>query len=189
MTITGTKHFSLREIMEASAPATLAQLSRVEPNIRRTLDGMERVRVLLGNRPITLESFFRTQADNDRLPNASRTSDHMQGLAVDFSVQGMTPEAVMQTLYPHLKGLGIDQIIRYRTHVHIGYGYRQRGQASISLGDGSPLLPWTAGAQTFPISETPTGAPSAAKTPKPDGGAILALLFFVSLGALAYFNR
>lgn len=193
MTLSGTDHFSLREILDASAPATLADLARVEPNIRRTLDRMERIRALLGNRPITLTSFFRTGEENATLPNASRTSDHMNGLAVDFRVKGLTPEAVMMHLHPHLKALGVDQIIRYGTHVHVGFGYRERGQASIFVASGTPLLPWTAGAQAFPIAPAPASVPVTAPSPQPkptgNGGAALAVLFALALGALAYSYR
>jgi hypothetical protein len=46
----------------------------------------------------------------------------MSGLAVDFSCPGFgTPRAICKALEPHMKELGIDQLIHeYDTWVHLG---------------------------------------------------------------------
>jgi hypothetical protein len=67
---------------------------------------------LFDGRPVTVTNAYRTPADFDRLVAAgfspSRTSAHFDGLAVDFTVQGLTAQEVQRRLR------------------HIGWGNPQR---------------------------------------------------------------
>lgn len=91
------------------------------PNVRRIAEVMQKIRGALGGRPITVSSGYRSPALNAVLPGSSKTSAHMQGLACDFIVFGMSPAAVCRTLAPLVDELGIDQLIlEYNQWTHVG---------------------------------------------------------------------
>lgn len=52
---------------------------------------LEVIRAAAGNKPITINSGYRSPAHNATVPGASKTSKHMVGMAADFTVAGMTP--------------------------------------------------------------------------------------------------
>jgi hypothetical protein len=58
---------------------------------------MQEVRARLGNKSITINSWYRDPESNRRAGGASR-SRHMEGDAIDFRVAGMTPAQVYATL-------------------------------------------------------------------------------------------
>lgn len=58
---------------------------------------MEEVRELMGNKPITINSWYRDPATNRRVGGASR-SRHLVGDAVDFTVEGISPPEVNRQL-------------------------------------------------------------------------------------------
>jgi len=82
---------------------------------------MEEVRTILGDKPILVSSGYRSPAVNAAV-GGSKSSAHMSGLAVDFSCPGFgTPRAICVALSPHMKKLGVDQLIyEYDTWVHLG---------------------------------------------------------------------
>lgn len=132
MTTTGavpfSTHFTQREVLDASAPATPADVAVRSYPIQSVLGKLEQVRALLGGRPITMTSLLRTQEENASIDGASSTSSHLSVEAVDFVVQGMTPRQVMLALAPHWVALGGDQLAEYRGHVHAGFGPKRRGR-------------------------------------------------------------
>lgn len=69
----------------------------VVDGIIRVAKAMEEVRDFLGDRPITVNSWYRDPATNRRVGGA-RDSRHMRGDAVDFVVQGMHPSDVQVRL-------------------------------------------------------------------------------------------
>lgn len=71
----------------------------VVDGILRIAKAMEEVRTHLGNRPITINSWYRDPVTNRRVGGASR-SRHLSGDAVDFVVQGMHPSEVYAKLNP-----------------------------------------------------------------------------------------
>lgn len=80
-------HFSLEEVAR-SATAAAKGIDNDPPlgyryNIGRTAELMEHVRALLGGDPITVTSWFRC-ADLNAAIGGSKTSRHMEGLAVDW---------------------------------------------------------------------------------------------------------
>lgn len=121
-------HFSLAE-MCVSAAASRANISNIptgENTIAKLKDlawRMEIVRVLLGGKPITITSGFRTTQVNN-LVGGSKTSDHMQAVACDFNRPGLTVKDCADLIED--SALEYDQIILYKTHLHIGFGPRMR---------------------------------------------------------------
>jgi zinc D-Ala-D-Ala carboxypeptidase len=121
-----TEHFSLDEFT-ISETAARAGVDNVPPlgsperaNLERTAQVMEDVRTILGH-PILISSGYRGPWVNTAV-GGSKNSAHMSGLAVDFICPGFgTPHAICKHLHPHLKKLGIDQLIHeYATWVHLG---------------------------------------------------------------------
>jgi zinc D-Ala-D-Ala carboxypeptidase len=122
-----TPHFSLEEMTDSQTAARKG-LTNVPPpssqewkNLHRTANVMEEVRTILGDKPILISSGYRSPAVNKAVGGSS-SSAHMHGLAVDFSCPGFgSPLTICKTLEPHMKTLGIDQLIHeFNTWVHLG---------------------------------------------------------------------
>jgi len=69
----------------------------VTGGIIRVAKAMQEVRELLGDRTITINSWYRDPATNERVGGASQ-STHIQGHAVDFVVKGIHPYDVFDRL-------------------------------------------------------------------------------------------
>lgn len=122
-------HFTLGELT-VSETAKRDKVSNDPPpeiidRLRETAWRLEIVRTLLGNRPVRINSGFRTVKVN-RLVGGSNTSDHLTGFAVDFVPTNMTIETAVKTL--RNSALHYDQIIQYASYIHIGFGPRMRKQ-------------------------------------------------------------
>lgn len=78
-------------------------------NLPRLADFLEQVKVLLGGKPIMVNSAFRSEAVNDAV-GSSNKSDHRRGCAADIRVPGMTPDEVVRAIIG--SGLAYQQIIR-----------------------------------------------------------------------------
>jgi zinc D-Ala-D-Ala carboxypeptidase len=122
-----TTHFTLEEFTDSQTAARQgiknvpSADSQERKNIQRTAETMEKVRTLLGGKPILVSSGYRSPKVNAAVGGA-KTSAHVHGLAVDFSCPGFgTPLQICRKLEPHMKDLGIDQLIHeYTTWVHLG---------------------------------------------------------------------
>jgi zinc D-Ala-D-Ala carboxypeptidase len=122
-----TTHFTLEEFTDSQTAARKGiknippENSQERKNIQRTAEVMEQVRTILGDKPILISSGYRSPQVNAAV-GGSKSSAHMSGLAVDFSCPGFgTPKAICHKLHPHMKELGIDQLIHeYDTWVHLG---------------------------------------------------------------------
>lgn len=80
-------------------------------NLKRTAATMEKVRTLLGNKPIMVTSGYRSPEVN-RAVGGSATSAHCSGLACDFQCPGYgTPTEIAHFLEGHMQELGLDQLI------------------------------------------------------------------------------
>ncbi|MGL5182464.1 D-Ala-D-Ala carboxypeptidase family metallohydrolase [Herbaspirillum huttiense] len=117
-----TDHFSLAEMTISETAARKGIDNTPSPaiikNLTRTAQLLERVRVLLGSKPILVSSGYRSPALNAAV-GGSKTSAHMQGLAADFICPGFgTPLAICQRL--DSLGVEFDQLIQEGTWVHIG---------------------------------------------------------------------
>ena len=96
-------------------------------NLQRLAEFLETVKTALGGKPVMINSAFRSKAVNDAV-GSKDSSQHRQGLACDFRVPGMTPDAVVRALL----NLPFDQIIReYDSWTHISIADRPRGQRLI----------------------------------------------------------
>lgn len=127
-------HFSLEEFTVSQTasregisnqPASQAHMD----NLRKTAAVMEKVRTMLGNKPIMVSSGYRSPALNAAVGGAS-SSAHCSGLACDFNCPGFgTSFQICEFLAPHVDELGIDQLINE---------YPPSGWVHIGLRDGEP---------------------------------------------------
>jgi len=115
-----TLHFSLEELTTTDHrqfdntpnPDELA-------NLNRLAKFLEQVKTALGDKPVMINSAFRSEAVNNAV-GSRNTSQHRVGCAADIRIPGMTPDEVVKTIMA--AGLGYDQIIREMdrwTHISI----------------------------------------------------------------------
>jgi hypothetical protein len=78
-------------------------------NLTRLADFLEQVKVVLGGKPIMINSAFRSKKVNDSV-GSKDTSQHRIGCAADIRVPGMTPDEVVRKVIA--SGIGYDQVIR-----------------------------------------------------------------------------
>lgn len=120
-----TPHFTLDEFTCSQTAARMGipniPAGQEMDNLKRTAEVMERVRAILGAKPVLISSGYRCPEVNAACGGSS-TSAHMSGLAVDFTVPGYgSPLDVCHALQPHMADLGIDQLIHeYGGWVHLG---------------------------------------------------------------------
>jgi zinc D-Ala-D-Ala carboxypeptidase len=119
-------HFTLDEMI-ASQTASRMGLNNMPDatgmnNLKRLCnDCLEKIRDLLGGKPILISSGYRGPEVNKAV-GGSTTSAHMVGLAADFTCPGFgSPEAICKFLNSRMASLGIDQLIwEYDSWVHVG---------------------------------------------------------------------
>lgn len=123
------QHFSLEE-------ATFSQTAlnhkidntpskSILENMILSADKMERIRSVLGNKPIFVSSWYRCPTLNTKIGGA-KTSAHMSGFAVDFRVPGLSVSQVCNLLHD---ALPYDQLINeYNRWTHISFDPRNRKQ-------------------------------------------------------------
>lgn len=131
---------------------TAAELNADDPaipdtalqNLYGTADWLQQARGVLGV-PLVVHSGYRTSAENAAV-GGSPTSDHPNGLAADFTPEGVGLTASYRELYA-ARSTGalppFDQLIFYPVdgHIHVGLGARRRGEFRIALAEGGyPLL-------------------------------------------------
>ena len=123
-----TPHFTLAELTHTDHRKLDNTPSATElANLQRLAEFLETVKTALGGKPVMINSAFRSKAVNDAV-GSKDSSQHRQGLACDFRVPGMTPDAVVRALL-HLP---FDQIIReYDSWTHISIADKPRGQRLI----------------------------------------------------------
>jgi uncharacterized protein YcbK (DUF882 family) len=87
-----------------------------------TAQWLEEVRVLLGERPVHVNSWYRCPVHNAAIGGAPN-SQHLKGLAVDITVKELTPRQVQQRLQRH-QGLGklIGGMGFYKGFTHVDRG-------------------------------------------------------------------
>ena len=78
-------------------------------NLTRLADFLEQVKVVLGGKPVIINSAFRSKKVNDSVGSRD-TSQHRIGCAADIRVPGMTPDEVVRKVIA--SGIGYDQVIR-----------------------------------------------------------------------------
>lgn len=141
------EHFTLPE-MTVSARAKRDGIDNTPPpeiiaRLKTVAAQMEAVRELLGGRPITITSCYRSPALNAATPGSAKASAHTLGWAVDFVCPTFgTPLQVAQRLAR--SAVGFDQLIHeHGVWVHISFDPRGRGQLLTIDGRGTRqgLLP------------------------------------------------
>ena len=78
-------------------------------NLKRLADFLEQVKVVLGGKPVMINSAFRSKKVNDSV-GSKDTSQHRIGCAADIRVPGMTPDEVVRKVIA--SGISYDQVIR-----------------------------------------------------------------------------
>jgi uncharacterized protein YcbK (DUF882 family) len=125
-----TPHFTLAELTHTDHRLLDNTPNAAElANLQRLAEFLETVKTTLGGKPIIINSAFRSKAVNDAV-GSKDTSQHRQGLACDFRVPGMAPDAVVRTIIA--AKLPFDQIIReYDAWTHISIADKPRRQALV----------------------------------------------------------
>ena len=125
-----TPHFTLAELTHTDHrqfdnTPNAAELA----NLKRLAEFLETVKTTLGGKPVMISSAFRSKAVNDAVGSRD-TSQHRQGLAADFKVPGMTPDAVVRAIIA--AKLPYDQLIReFDAWTHASIADKPRRQALI----------------------------------------------------------
>ncbi len=115
------KDFTLEELT-FSQTAERKQLNNTPPpdlipNLTRLAALLQQIQDRLG-KPLIISSAYRSGPVNAAV-GGSKTSAHVQGLAADINVRGMTPKALAKAI-SEMK-LPIDQVIlEYDRWVHVG---------------------------------------------------------------------
>ena len=105
-----TPHFTLAELTATSHRQFDNTPNEAETaNLQRLAEFLEQVKTALDNKPIMINSGFRSKQVNDSV-GSKDSSQHRIGAACDFRVPGMTPDAVVRAVIA--AGLPFDQIIR-----------------------------------------------------------------------------
>jgi hypothetical protein len=105
-----TPHFTLAELTHTDHREFDNTPNETETaNLQRLAEFLEKVKIVLGNKPIMVNSAFRSKKVNDAV-GSKDTSQHRIGCAADIRVPAMTPNEVVKAVIA--SDLGYDQIIR-----------------------------------------------------------------------------
>lgn len=103
-------HFTLEELTITEHREFDNTPDEVElANLKRLAEFLEKVKEVLGGKPIMINSAFRCKQVNDAV-GSKDTSQHRIGCAADLRVPGMTPDEVVKAIIA--SGIGYDQVIR-----------------------------------------------------------------------------
>ncbi|VVE59449.1 peptidase M15 [Pandoraea iniqua] len=117
-----TLHFTLDELTHSQTADRRGidntPSDEIVTNLIRVAQTLERVRVLLGSRPVSISSGYRSP-DLNRAVGGARNSAHLYGLAADFICPGYgTPLQICKAIAA--SGIDFDQLIYEGTWVHLG---------------------------------------------------------------------
>ncbi|MBT9237692.1 D-Ala-D-Ala carboxypeptidase family metallohydrolase [Pseudomonas inefficax] len=135
-------HFTLDE-MTVSQLAAREGLDNNPPaearaNLQLLCNSLEQVRALFGA-PVIVSSGYRSPAVNQRIGGA-RTSQHLQGLAADFTVFGVSPREVV--LRVSESAIPFDQLIlEFDNWVHLAVSRGVPRRQVLTIRKGSGYLP------------------------------------------------
>lgn len=113
-----TEHFTLEELTHTDHRQFDNTPNDAEiANLVRLAEFLEKVKEVLGGKPIIVNSAFRS-AEVNRAVGSSDKSQHRRGCACDFRVPGMTPDEVVKAIVA--SDLKYDQCIReFNSWIHI----------------------------------------------------------------------
>jgi len=128
------EHFSLGEFTESDYATRHGIKNEPSPeiiqHIKAAAEGMEKVRTLLGDKPITITSGYRNPEVNKGIGSSSR-SDHPTGFCVDFKCWGYgAPKDIVSTIFK--SDLKYDQLIEEGNWTHISFHPKMRRQTLIA---------------------------------------------------------
>ena len=104
------EHFTLEELTHTEHRELENTPNEQElANLKRLAEFLEKIKTVLGGKPIMVNSAFRSKAVNDAV-GSKDTSQHRVGCAADLRVPGMTPDEVVKAIIA--SGIGYDQVIR-----------------------------------------------------------------------------
>lgn len=117
-----TEHFSWEE---AETTSHRGVDNKIPPELQRTIINtarqMERVRAVLGNRGIHVNSWYRSPELN-KIVGGSATSQHSKGEAVDFVCPDFGgPLDICRKIIQYKELIRFDQLIYEHTWVHISF--------------------------------------------------------------------
>jgi hypothetical protein len=117
------EHFSWDEVVFSSTADRLGIKNSLPPmladNVRAAAAGMEKVRALLGNQPLHIDSWYRCPVLNHAVGGAS-SSAHMQGWAVDFTCSSFgTPLEICKAIAA--SDIQFGKLIQEGRWVHISF--------------------------------------------------------------------
>lgn len=105
-----TPHFSLAELTHTDHREFDNVPNADETaNLQRLAELLEKVKALLGDKPVMINSAFRCKQVNDAV-GSKDSSQHRLGCAADIRIPGMMPDEVVRSIIA--SGLPYDQIIR-----------------------------------------------------------------------------
>ena len=119
------EHFTLAEMVLSQTASRMGldntPTDVIIANLTKVCAVMEKVRVLLGNNPISVTSGYRSPTVNAAVGGVGHSA-HMDGLACDFLCPAFGgPQAVCSLLSQHLTELGLDQLIwEFDSWTHVG---------------------------------------------------------------------
>jgi hypothetical protein len=137
-------HFSLAEFTHSQTAARLGidnkAPAQLMPALQRTAEGLERVRDLLGGKPIIVSSGYRSPSLNKAI-GSKPTSQHTTGQAVDFTCPAFgAPREIVAALVG--SGIQYDQcLLEFSAWVHLSFADKPRGQTLII--DKTGTKPWS----------------------------------------------
>ena len=130
-------HFTLAEFTRSDKAIELGEPNQPTrahlSNLQRLAAGLEKVRAICGDRPVTITSGYRNPKVN-KVVGGVPTSAHALGHAADFRVSGLSPMAAARLIRD--SDLVFDQLIleTSRNIVHISFDPRQRRQVLTQKG-------------------------------------------------------
>lgn len=114
----GTKHFTYSEFHSKDGSGFSGgkvNTATVKENARRTMYKLEAVRAKVGNKPIIINSGFRSVSHNNSIPGAASNSMHMYGVAADIKAPGVN----LTTLRNATRSSGFSGSYNGGTYIHI----------------------------------------------------------------------
>ncbi|OLF77862.1 hypothetical protein AWH62_04100 [Maricaulis sp. W15] len=139
-----TRNFTLEEFTRSDTAKSMGDPNAPEESHMRALHalacGMEQVRRVLGDRPISITSGYRNPAVNAKVGGVPNSA-HALGYAADFSVKDMSPVEVAKAL--EASPLAFDQLIyeASRKINHISFDPRMRREVKTQKGGpGTPVV-------------------------------------------------
>ncbi|MFQ6571714.1 D-Ala-D-Ala carboxypeptidase family metallohydrolase [Pseudomonas sp. UM16] len=136
------EHFTLAEMTVSESAVRLGIDNTPDAetlgNLRRLCVLLEQVRRLI-DQPIVVSSGYRCPALNRAIGGSSRSA-HMQGLAADVNVPGLTPKAFARRVAD--SPLMFDQLIlEYDQWVHLGLSSLPERRQLLTIRKGTGYLP------------------------------------------------